>query len=263
MPEHTDLVTVSVDDAVAAVQLNRPDRRNALSPELDEALRTTLKSVARRDDVRAILLHAAGSTFCAGADLQFLHPSPTPEEIQTHVLDRYAPLVRQIVDSRVPVVAALNGSTAGAGLAIALACDLRLMADDAVFVAGFSSIGFVPDSGVAYFLVNQLGYARAFEMLAFSEPIPAEQCASWGLVNRVVPAENLLETARAYTRRLAERPTKALQWTKTCLRHAQTDTLNTTIEHEALYQSLAVQTHDHQEGVAAFIEKRAADFKGK
>jgi 2-(1,2-epoxy-1,2-dihydrophenyl)acetyl-CoA isomerase len=255
-------VSTAVSDHVAVLELNRPDRRNALSPELDAALREAFAAATRRDDVRAIVLQAAGSTFCAGADLQFLRPTPTPESIQRHVLDRYAPLVRQIVDCPMPVVVALNGSTAGAGLALALACDLRIMADDGVLVAGFSSIGFVPDSGVAYFLVRQLGYARAFEMLALSEPIPAEQCAAWGLVNRVVDAEALHDAAHAMATRLAARPTKALGWTKTCLRHAQTNALDPTIKHEALYQSLAVQTDDHAEGVQAFIEKREASFSG-
>ena len=255
-------VSTTVSDHVATIELNRPDRRNALSPELDEALRNAFASVPHRDDVRAVVLQAAGSTFCAGADLQFLRPTPDPEEIQRHVLDRYAPLVRHIVDSPVPVVAALNGSTAGAGLALALACDLRLMANDGVLVAGFSSIGFVPDSGVSYFLVHQIGYARAFEMLALSEPVPAEQCADWGLVNRVVNADALRSAAHAYATRLAARPTKALHWTKSCLRHAQAHSLDSTIEHEALYQSLAVQTQDHAEGVQAFIEKREGEFSG-
>lgn len=261
-PMSSSPVRTSVENGVATIEMNRPERRNALSPELDAALRDAFATTTHRDDVRAIVLQAAGSTFCAGADLQFLRPTPDPEEIQRHVLDRYAPLVRQIVDARVPVVAALNGSTAGAGLALALACDLRIMADDGVLVAGFSSIGFVPDSGVAYFLVRQLGYARAFEMLALSEPVPAKQCAAWGLVNRVVDAETLHNTAHALATRLAARPTKALGWTKTCLRRAQTDTLEATIEHEALYQSLAVQTNDHAEGVQAFIEKRDASFSG-
>lgn len=255
-------VNVSVEGHVATLEMNRPDRRNALSPELDAALREALADVTARDDVRAVLLQAAGSTFCAGADLQFLRPTPAPETIQRHVLDRYAPLVRRIVESPVPIVAALNGSTAGAGLALALACDMRLMADDGVFVAGFSSIGFVPDSGVAYFLVRHLGYARAFEMLALSEPVPAAQCAAWGLVNRVVDADVLHSTAQSVARRLATRPTKALGWTKACLRHAQTHTLPDTIEHEALYQSLAVQTNDHAEGVQAFVDKREASFTG-
>ncbi|PEN06709.1 enoyl-CoA hydratase [Longimonas halophila] len=256
------IVNVSVDAHVATLEMNRPDRRNALSPEMDAALRNAFADVTARDDVRAVLLKAAGSTFCAGADLQFLRPTPDPEEIQRHVLDRYAPLVRQIIEAPLPVVAALNGSTAGAGLALALACDLRLMADDGVLVAGFSSIGFVPDSGVAYFLVRHLGYARAFEMLALSEPVPATQCATWGLVNRVVEADELHTTAQSLAHRLAARPTKALGWTKTCLRHAQTHSLDRTIEHEALYQSLAVQTDDHAEGVQAFVEKRDASFSG-
>ena len=256
------LVSTTVSDHVAVIELNRPERRNALSPELDAALREAIATTASRNDVRAVVLQAAGSTFCAGADLQFLRPTPTPEAIQRHVLDRYAPLVRQIVDCPVPVVAALNGSTAGAGLALAMACDLRLMADDGVLVAGFSSIGFVPDSGAAYFLVRQLGYARAFEMLALSDPVPAEQCAAWGLVNRVVEAAALHGAAHALATRLAARPTKALGWTKACLRHAQTETLDATIEHEALHQSLAVQTDDHTEGVQAFVEKREASFSG-
>ena len=257
------LVNVSVDAHVATLEMNRPDRRNALSPEMDAALRDAFADVTAHDDVRAVLLQAAGSTFCAGADLQFLRPTPDPEEIQRHVLDRYAPLVRQIIEAPVPVVAALNGSTAGAGLALALACDFRLMANDGVLVAGFSSIGFVPDSGVAYFLVRHLGYARAFEMLALSEPVPATQCATWGLVNRVVEADALHTTAQSLARRLAARPTKALGWTKACLRHAQTHSLDSTIEHEALYQSLAVQTDDHAEGVQAFVEKRDASFSGR
>lgn len=263
VPMSSSPVRTSVERGVATIEMNRPDRRNALSPELDAALRDTFADVSGHDDVRAVLLQAAGSTFCAGADLQFLRPTPEPEAIQRHVLDRYAPLVRHIVDCPVPVVAALNGSTAGAGLALALACDLRIMAHDGVLVAGFSSIGFVPDSGVAYFLVRQIGYARAFEMLALSEPVPAEQCATWGLVNRVVEAEALHDTAQALARRLATRPTKALGWTKSCLRHAQTSTLDATIKHEALHQSLAVQTEDHAEGVQAFLEKREADFSGK
>ena len=255
-------VDVSIQNAVASVQMNRPQRRNALSPELDEELREAFATVPHHNDVRAIVLHGAGPAFCAGADLQFLRPTPAPETIQRHVLDRYSPLIRSIVDAPVPVVAAIGGSAAGAGLALALACDLRLMAEDAVLVAGFSSIGFVPDSGVAYFLVRHLGYARAFEMLAFSNPIPADQCLSWGLTNRTTPPDALLDEAHAYAAQLAQRPTKALQWTKACLRRAQTNDLDTTIEHEALYQSLAVQTDDHAEGVQAFIEKRKASFSG-
>lgn len=255
-------VNVSIEGAVASIQMNRPKRRNALSPELDEALRDAFATVPYHDDVRSIVLHGAGPAFCAGADLQFLRPTPAPETIHRHVLDRYGPLVRRIVDCPVPVVAAIGGSAAGAGLALALACDLRVMADDAVLVAGFSSIGFVPDSGVAYFLVRQLGYARAFEMLALSDPIPAEQCIAWGIANRTTPPDALLENAHAYATRFAQRPTKALQWTKACLRHAETSSLDATIEHEALHQSLAVQTDDHKEGVQAFIEKREASFSG-
>jgi 2-(1,2-epoxy-1,2-dihydrophenyl)acetyl-CoA isomerase len=263
MASSYDALSLDVDGAVATIVMQRPERRNALNETLDAELRDAVAAVGDDDAVRAVLLRGAGPGFCAGADLEVLRDGPSPQEIYDHVTERYVPLVRRLTSMPKPVVAAVNGTAAGAGMALALACDLRVMADDARLVLAFSNIGFVPDSGASYLLARQVGYSRAFEMAATADPVDAERCEALGLANRVVPADRLAEAARDWADELAERPTATLGWTKEALRFAMDHSLGRTMEFEARLQSRAVQTDDHAEGVEAFLGKRSPTFTGE
>ena len=257
-----DTVRWDREDAVVVLTMNRPERRNALSPDLDRDLRDAFAAIDKDDSVRAVVLQGAGGGFCAGADLTILKEGVSPEALYNHLTERYLPLIDAITGLSVPVIGAVHGSAAGAGMALALACDLRVMADDASLLMAFSSIGFVPDSGASFLLARQVGYSRAFELAAEAKPLPADRCLNLGLTNRVVPADDLLDDALAWAHDLAARPTKALGLTKQALHHAMTHSLRATIEYEARLQMDALQTDDHAEGVAAFLEKRKPSFSG-
>jgi len=248
--------------AVATLLMNRPQQRNALSPQLDADLRAAFNALSEDESVRCIVLRGAGGSFCAGADLTVLKGQPTPEEMYDHLTTRYLPLVQAITTIDVPVLAGVEGTAAGAGLSLALACDLRVMAHDALLVTAFSSIGFVPDSGASYFLARQLGYSRAFEVAAESKPLPAERCEELGLTNRVVPADDLPDATAEWAAELAERPTFALGLTKRTLRHAQTHSLEEVVRYEAELQKSTLVSADHAEGLTAFLEKRTPEFEG-
>ena len=257
-----DTLRVERDDAVVTLVMDRPERRNALSPQLDADLRAALDTLTEDDAVRAVVLRGAGDGFCAGADLTVLKDDPTPEELYDHLTDRYLPLVRGLMQLPVPVIAAVHGTAAGAGMALALACDLRVMAETAQLVMAFSSIGFVPDSGASYLLARQVGYSRAFELAAQAEPVPADRCVDLGLANRVAPPDHVVDAAHSWARQLAKRPTRALARTKDALHYGMTHSLSDTVAYEAGLQKEMLTTDDHREGLAAFLEKRSPDFMG-
>jgi 2-(1,2-epoxy-1,2-dihydrophenyl)acetyl-CoA isomerase len=258
-----DTVLYERTGAVVTLTMNRPERRNALHPSLDRDLRAAFADVSDDDAVRAVVLTGAGAGFCAGADLSVLKQGPTPEELYDHLTTRYLPLIEQIRSCPKPVLAAINGMAAGAGMALALACDLRVMAEDAAMIMAFSQIGFVPDSGASYFLVRQIGYARAFELAAEAKPIGAKYCAELGLANRVARADTVVKETAEWAEHLAQRPTAALALTKEALQFAEDQALKETIEFESELQMNALQTRDHREGLAAFLEKRAPEFLGE
>jgi 2-(1,2-epoxy-1,2-dihydrophenyl)acetyl-CoA isomerase len=206
------------------------------------------------------VLTGEGRGFCAGQDLR--EPGAL-EDVATTVRETYAPIVTGLYEMPKPVIAAINGPAAGAGLSFALACDLRLMADDALLMMAFSNIALVPDSGGSWFLSRMVGYARAFELAATGRRVGAEEALGLGLVQRVLPAGELRAAAAELARDLAARPTAALAWTKRLLQRAATATLAESLELEAQLQQVATRSHDHQEGVAAFLEKRPPAFEGR
>lgn len=264
-PDLPDYETVQTarDGAVVTLTMNRPERRNALHPSLDRDLRDALSHVSDDESIRAVVLTGAGDGFCAGADLSVLKQGPTPEELYDHLTTRYLPLIEGLRSCPKPVLAGVNGIAAGAGMALALACDLVVMAEDAAMIMAFSQIGFVPDSGASYFLVRQVGYARAFELAAEAAPLDAAHCHRLGIANKVVPPADLLEQTQKWAAHLATRPTTALALTKEALQHAQDHDLKSTIEFESELQMNALQTRDHREGLQAFLEKRKPTFHGE
>lgn len=178
------------------------------------------------------------------------------------IVKYYKPLIMAMVEIEKPIIGAINGGAAGAGASLALACDLRVMADDAYILQAFSNIGLVPDAGSTWFMARLVGYSRALQLCIEAERIPAARCLEWGLCNRVVHAGELQGTAHAWARSLAQRPTLAVGWTKQALCAAMTTTLEASIHLEADLQAQAVQTADHREGVLAFAQKRAPQFRG-
>lgn len=262
MPTY-ETVLYEMHNQVALITLNRPKRRNAMNETLNRELFLAFQQAQNDDTVRAVLVTGAGKGFCAGADLADFAQIPTPQQVYEGILSNYQPLMGLITTLSKPVIAAVNGVAAGAGAALALACDLRMMAHDASLMMAFSNIGLLPDAGACWFLARLVGYSRAYEIAAEGERISVERCLELGLTNRVAPADTLLPYALEWAERLAKRPTLALGLTKHALHHALLNDLTSTIEYEARLQQQTIPSHDHMEGVMAFLQKRVPEFAGK
>lgn len=249
-------------NAVAFIQLNRPERRNALTAPMLAALDAALAQAAEDPEVRAVVLAGAGQSFCAGQDLAALGAAATGEQVRVIIRQSYAPVIQRLCTMPKPVIGAINGVAAGAGLSLALACDLRIMADDASLLAAFVNIGLAPDAGSSWLLARLVGYSRAFEIAVSGARLPADRCLALGLTNRIVPAPELAAAAQGWAAELAQGPTLAIGLTKQLFHEALSSNLEEMLEREAKLQALAVESADHREGVAAFREKRAPRFQG-
>jgi 2-(1,2-epoxy-1,2-dihydrophenyl)acetyl-CoA isomerase len=252
--------------AVAVITLNRPDVMNAFNAAMRQELRGLFAAIEADPAVRAVILTASGRGFCAGQDLK--ERLGAYEGGQAPVLgetlrQEYNPLILAMRRLPKPIVGAINGVAAGAGCSLALACDLRVASDQASFLQAFVRIGLVPDSGSSFFLPQLVGMARAAEMMFLAEPVPAARALEMGLVNRVVPHDQLMASAREMAGRLAELPTKAIGQAKRQLQLALSGGLEAVLEEEASGQAMASQTRDHLEGVRAFLDKRPAQFTGE
>jgi 2-(1,2-epoxy-1,2-dihydrophenyl)acetyl-CoA isomerase len=252
------------DPAVAVVTLNRPQRRNALTVELKEALVEALNLVAGDAEVRAVVLTGSGKSFCVGQDLgehaETLRADPATsfDTVERH----YNPIVRALAEMPKPVVAAINGGAVGAGLGFALACDLRVAAEGAPFATAFAAIGLTADSGLSASLVHSLGAARATELMLLGESFSAEQAKEWGLVRAVVPAGEVLGAALELARRLAAGPTAAYAEIKKALALGAVSPLETVLAGEGAGQARLGVTRDHQGAVDAFLAKQRPTFEG-
>ena len=252
-------VETSRDGAVLTITLNRPDVLNAFNTEMHRALGGALKD-ARDPSVRAVVITGAGRGFCVGQDLTEFREAPG--DIGSRLRATYHPNIRAIRALEKPVIAAVNGAAAGAGMSLACACDLRIAADSASFIPAFINIGLIPDSGGSYFVTRILGPARAFEWLASGKKLTAAEAHAWGLVSEVVEADGLGLRTAELAAQLAGMPTRAIGMTKRLLDAAPTASLEEQLEREAQLQATATQTEDFKEGVAAFLEKRPPKFRG-
>jgi 2-(1,2-epoxy-1,2-dihydrophenyl)acetyl-CoA isomerase len=252
-------VETSREGGVLTITLNRPDVLNAFNAAMHKGLAAALKE-ARAPDVRAVVLTGAGRGFCVGQDLSEFREAPG--DIGARLREGYHPNVLAIRALEKPVIAAVNGPAAGAGLSFACACDVRIASDAASFVPAFINLGLVPDSGGSYFVTRILGPARAFEWLATGRKLTAAEAYAWGLVSEVVEADAFSARVAAFAADFAAMPTRGIGMTKRLVGQALTARLEEQLEREADLQSAATQTDDFREGVAAFLEKRAAEFRG-
>lgn len=262
---HEELI-VETDHAVVTVRLNNPARLNALSTAMTAELIEVLTEAAGDAAVRAVVLTGEGRGFSVGADLSELEEpyrrgEPPPPSV--FLKTGYNRLIPLLVEMPKPVIAAINGVAAGAGISVALACDYRIASDTATFTTAFVKIGLVPDAGSSYLLPHTVGTAKALELAILSDRIDAPGAQAIGLVNRVVPGRALLEEATELARRLAELPTSAIGLIKRTFSRAARSSLSEALDLEAEAQDEAAMTHDHLEGVMAFLEKRQAKFTGR
>lgn len=264
MADETILATAEA--GVLTITLNRPESFNALTPQVFTELQDALRSAERDEGVKVIVLTGAGRAFCAGQDLKTLDQLEKPGErfsFAEFLRRNYNPLILRMRASEKPIVGAINGPAAGAGMSLALACDLRIVSDAAFFQTGFVGIGLVPDSGMLFFLPRLVGPAKAAELIVLNDRVQADEALRLGLANRVVPADQLLPTTYELAQRLARGPSKALGLIKRGLNRSLVSDLETMLEYEAQLQELAGRSDDFREGVAAFVQKRPPEFKGR
>jgi enoyl-CoA hydratase/carnithine racemase len=263
----TDELLCSIRDRVATITLNRPQARNSLSDHLTPALRTMIRERGEDPNVGAIIITGAGAAFCAGGDVKGMggnsnKPARSFDQKVEDLQDRQRRLTGALVSVRKPTIAALPGPAAGAGLSIALACDIRIAAESAFVSTGYMRVGLSGDYGIAWLLTRLVGTARARELMFLAEKIDARRCETIGLVNRVAPDDKLQEEAFAMAKAMAEGPSIALRYMKNNLDEALAFDFNTALDHEAERLVRAAGTADHKEAVQAFIEKRRPNFKG-
>lgn len=254
----SDILLTKLEDSVFTITLNRP-KVNAFNFDLIAALQAAFRQAERNDLARCVLLTGAGDNFSAGQDVNVFAQAENIS-YREHLLRTYNPLILQIRQLEKPVLAAMNGAVSGAALGIALACDLRIASDRARFVVGFAGIGLAPDSAVSLLLPALIGLGRATEFTFSNTPISAEQALAWGLVNRVVPAEQLNQQATMIGRLLAQGPVHAMGLAKRAFNKAMLGNLEQVLDYEGYLQDIASKNQEHKEGVQAFIEKRLAKF---
>lgn len=263
----TDEVLHRHEAGVSWIRLNRPEAMNAVTWEQRERVIALLADASADPAVRAVVITATGKGFCAGADLRGAPSTPAGDRVAGDVARMIRlgaqRLITAVLDCEKPVIAAVNGTAAGIGAHLALACDLVIAAEEARFIEVFVRRGLVPDGGGAYLLPRLLGPQKAKELMFFGDAVPAAEAARLGLVNKVVPADGLEAAARAWAERLAQGPTRALALTKQLVNASLDGDRATALAAEATAQELNMTTADANEGVASFVERRTPKYLGR
>ncbi|QJE00540.1 2-(1,2-epoxy-1,2-dihydrophenyl)acetyl-CoA isomerase [Massilia forsythiae] len=260
-----ETIQFTIDNGIATLTLNRPERLNSFTQAMHTEVRAALDRVQADDSVRVLLLTGAGRAFCAGQDLndRAVEPGAPGVDLGESVERYYAPLVKTLRTLPLPVICAVNGVAAGAGANLALACDIVLAAQSASFIEAFSKLGLIPDTGGTWALPRLVGPARAMGLALLGERLPAAKAEEWGLIWRCVPDAELMNEAIAMATHFAGAPTKGLAYTKRALLASWTNTLDQQLALEAQMMRELGHSHDYREGVAAFIDKRQPRFQGK
>lgn len=253
-------ISVTRQDGYTVISMNRPDVMNALNTQMRAELLHAFKEAAHTS--RAIVLTGEGRAFCSGQDLGD-RATVANTDMERTLRDEYVPLLRAIFDCPVPTISAVNGAAAGAGANLALAADVVIAAESAVFLQAFTRIGLIPDAGGTYWLPRQVGFARAMGAALFAEPVTATQAADWGMIWEAIPDAQFDGHWRARAAKLASGPTVAYQNVKTALRESFGNSLEDQLLVEARLQGQCGKTRDFREGVLAFMEKRPAAFEGR
>lgn len=255
-----DTILYEVLNGVATITLNRPDKLNAFTHELNHDVRKAVKEASTDEGVRAIVITGAGRAFCSGQDLSGVDESVDLGEV---LRNSYGPMVKEIDRCEKPIIAAVNGVAAGAGFSLAIACDFRLASEKASFLEAFIHVGLIPDAANLYNLPKIVGHAKALELAILGEKISADEAKELNLVTEVIPAAEWDQQVRAFAERLASMPTKAIGLIKRNMKAGWQMDLHDYLEKEAYGQRIAGLTKDHQEGVQAFLNKRKPEFQGQ
>tara|TARA_B110000503_G_scaffold74802_1_gene115500 strand:+ start:7462 stop:8250 length:789 start_codon:yes stop_codon:yes gene_type:complete len=256
-------VMIEQHGPVAVVSLNRPEKLNSFDGELRRELLRAVREVNDDDSVRVVVLTGAGRAFSAGADLGDMPEDRTHFRVEDQLNGEYKPIMLEIHEAHKPWISAINGACAGIGSAFGMVCDLTVMAEDAYLYQAFAAISLVPDGGATWHLVRTLGRKRAYEVIVTGEKLCAEKCLQWGLCNRVVPTDKLLEETLAWATEIASRAPLSLRYAKQALNAAVEDSMGDTISTEAKLQHICITSEDAQEGVVAFMQKRAPIWQGR
>ena len=254
-------IIYSVSEGIAKICLNRPDVFNAFNEEQSFEMQSALKAVKKDDKIRVLVITGEGRAFCSGQDLKSIAGSKN-RSLSESLYKRYNPMIKALRNLEKPIICRLNGVAAGAGASLAFACDFIVASEKSSFVEAFVGVGLVLDSGSSYFLPRLVGTQRAFEMATMGNKIKAQQAFEWGMVNRLVPHEELDQTVEEIAKYYSNAPTKAIGMMKKMLNKSSTSTLEDMLQCEAYCQEIAGRSSDYKEGVSAFNDKRKPQFKG-
>ncbi len=258
----SESIQLEINNGIAEITFNRPQVFNSFNKEMAFAMQDALDRCAQ-DDVRAVMITGNGKAFCAGQDIQEITNPALNPGFKAILDDHYNPIVLKIRNLEKPVVAAVNGVAAGAGANLALCCDIVIATESAAFIQAFSKIGLIPDSAGTFFLPRLIGFGKASAAMMLADKITATEADQLGMIYKVVKDEDFLSFAKATTKKLAELPTVALANTKKALNESMTNNVEQQLALESKLQIESASTADYEEGVAAFMEKRAPEFKGK
>ena len=262
MADYQTILT-SLSEGIYTITLNRPEVYNAFNEQLTTDLQDAFKEAAKNDEIRVVVVTGAGKAFCSGQDLKDAPTGGGKRSLRDSLERRYNPLIRAIRKLPKPVIASVDGVAAGAGASLALACDYRIMSENAKLIEVFVRIGLVPDSGSSWFLVKNCGVAKAFELAATGDDIPAKKAVELSLANQAVPADQLEAETLKVAQAFATGPTKAYGYIKRMMDRCAAMSLDEALDYEVFMQEAAGRTEDYQNAVAAFREKRKPEYKGQ